>query len=318
MRLTIVDSVARHTGLTGAGFSEISLPDVQVTRMLRLPTDARDAGAAAEIVSLHRTADPTGLSATGTEAGLHRRFSTGTAGTYEVTASAVPVPGAELDRLLYDVAPDQQSRIVATADSTARLGAGLAARNLTDGDLTTAWIAGDRPTIHLRWDGEQSVGELVLAPAGGLSTRPTEVQISSPEGAALAGVDENGWVRFPPITTDRLDITVTATAPLTLHNPVVDEDLRLPVGLTEAYIPALDAYRTPQPHGHARLLAAMRAGAGDGGGRGVVRDERAGDGTGPDGTATCAGDALSGGASERRVGPVLRAGTGSRAGTPGR
>ncbi|WP_328365163.1 alpha-(1-_3)-arabinofuranosyltransferase [Streptomyces sp. NBC_00445] len=247
MRLTIVDSVARHTGLTGAGFSEISLPDVQVTRMLRLPTDAREAGSAAEIVSLHRTADPTGLSATGTEAGLHRRFSTGTAGTYEVTASAVPVPGAELDRLLYDVAPDQQSRIVATADSTARLGAGLAARNLTDGDLTTAWIAGDRPTIHLRWDGEQSVGELVLAPAGGLSTRPTEVQISSPEGAALAGVDENGWVRFPPITTDRLDITVTATAPLTLHNPVVDEDLRLPVGLTEAYIPALDAYRTPQP-----------------------------------------------------------------------
>ncbi|MEV6170240.1 alpha-(1-_3)-arabinofuranosyltransferase [Streptomyces sp. NPDC051954] len=247
MRLTIVDSVARHTGLTGAGFSEVSLPDVQVTRMLRLPTDAADASAATEIVSLHRTTDPTGLSATGTEAGLHRRFSTGTAGTYEVTASAVPVPGEELDRLLYDVAPEQQNRIVATADSTARLGAGLSARNLTDGDLTTAWIAGDRPTIHLRWNGDQPVGELVLAPAGGLSTRPTEVQISSPDGAALAGVDENGWVRFPPITTDRLDITVTATAPLTLHNPVVDEDLRLPVGLTEAYIPALDRYRTPQP-----------------------------------------------------------------------
>jgi len=54
-------------------------------------------------------------------------------------------------------------------------------------------------------------------------------------------------VRFDPITTDRLDVTITQTAPLTLHNPVADEDLQLPVGLTEAYIPALDQYRTPQP-----------------------------------------------------------------------
>ncbi|MET9680911.1 alpha-(1-_3)-arabinofuranosyltransferase [Streptomyces coeruleorubidus] len=249
MKLTIVDSVERRAGLTGAGFSEIDLPDVQVTRLLRLPTDADDATSDATVVSLHRASDPTGLSATGTEAGLHRRFTTPAAGTYEVTASAVPVPGEEFDRLLYEVAPEQQSRIVATADSTARLGAGLAARNLTDGDLTTAWIAGDRPTIHLSWEGKQPVGELVLAPAGGLSTRASQVHISSPDGATIAGVDENGWVRFPPITTDRLDITITETAPLTLHNPVADEKLRLPVGLTEAYIPSLDQYRTPQPDG---------------------------------------------------------------------
>ncbi|MER7899176.1 alpha-(1-_3)-arabinofuranosyltransferase [Streptomyces sp. NPDC096046] len=249
MKLTIVDSVARRTGLTGAGFSEIDLPDVRVTRLLRLPTDADDATSAATVVSLHRTSDPTGLAATGTEAGLHRRFTTPATGTYEVKASAVPVPGGALDELLYEVAPEQQARIVATADSTARLGAGLAARNLTDGDLTTAWIAGDRPTIHLRWQGKQPVGELVLAPAGGLSARASEVHISSPDGAAIAGVDKNGWVRFPAITTDRLDITITETAPLTLHNPVADEDLRLPVGLTEAYLPSLDQYRTPQPDG---------------------------------------------------------------------
>lgn len=247
MKLTITDSVARRSGLAGAGFAEIDLPDVQVTRMLRLPTDADTSDAAAEIVSLHRVSDPAGISPTGTEAGLHRRFTTATAGTYEVKASAVPVAGEELDRLLYEVAPDQRNRITATADSTAALGAGLSARNLTDGDLTTAWIAGDRPTIHLRWDGEQPVGEIVLPPAGGLSTRPTEVDISSPDGAAIAGVDENGVVRFPAITTDRLDITITKTAPLILHNPVADEDLQLPVGLTEAYIPALDQYRTPQP-----------------------------------------------------------------------
>jgi arabinofuranan 3-O-arabinosyltransferase len=249
MKLTIVDSVARHSGLAGAGFSEIGLPDVQVTRLLRLPTDADNSDAAASLISLHRAANPTGLSSTGTEAGLHRRFSTSAAGTYEVKASAVPVPGEDLDRLLYDVAPDQRSRIIATADSTADFGVGLSARNLTDGDLTTAWIAGDRPTIHLRWPDKRPVGEVVLAPAGGLSSRPAEVHISSPDGATVAGADENGVVRFDPITTDRLDITITQTAPLTLHNPVADEDLQLPVGLTEAYLPALDRYRTPQPRG---------------------------------------------------------------------
>ncbi|MEU6367073.1 alpha-(1-_3)-arabinofuranosyltransferase [Streptomyces sp. NPDC046931] len=247
LRITILDSVRHRTGLTGAGFSEIQVPGVQVTRLLRLPTDADGSDASAEIVSLHRATDPTGLSATGTEAGLHRRFTTSVAGTYDVKASAVPVTGQALDKLLYQVAPGQQGRITATADSTASLGAGLSARNLTDGDLTTAWIAGDRPTIHLDWPGKQPVDSIVLAAAGGLSSRPTKVEISSPDGAAIAGVDENGWVRFDPITTDHLDITVLETASVTLHNPVANDDLRLPVGLTEAYIPALGQYRTPQP-----------------------------------------------------------------------
>ncbi|MFF0164727.1 alpha-(1-_3)-arabinofuranosyltransferase domain-containing protein [Streptomyces prasinus] len=260
MKLTIVDSVAQRTGLGGAGFSEIDLPDVRVTRMLRLPTDSEDSTAAAQVVSLHRSADPTSLSPTGTENGLHRQFTTGTADTYEIAASAVPVPGEALDRLLYEVAPEQQARITATADSTARLGASLTARNLTDGDLTTAWIAGDKPVVRLSWDGKQPVDEIVLAAAGGLSTRPTEVHISSPDGAAIAGVDDNGKVTFPAITTDRLDITVTRTAPLTLHNPVAGEDLDLPVGLTEVYIPALDEYRTPQPSADRKFTLACGKG----------------------------------------------------------
>ncbi|MGW7222715.1 alpha-(1-_3)-arabinofuranosyltransferase domain-containing protein [Streptomyces sp. NPDC054826] len=251
MKLTIVGSTAGRPGLTGAGFAEVDLPDVQVTRMLRLPRDAERSTSPVQVVSLHRAADPTGMSLAAGESGLHRAFTTGTAGTYEVSAKAVAIPGEALDRLLYEVAPEQRRRVLATADSTARLGAGLSARNLTDGDLTTAWIAGDRPTIHLSWTGRQEIRELVLPPAGGLSARAAEVHISSPDGAAIASVDETGMVRFPPITTDRLDITITRAAPLTLHNPVVDDDLQLPVGLTEAYLPDLDdAYRTEQPSGN--------------------------------------------------------------------
>ena len=219
----------------------------------------------------------------------------------------MPVPGEELDKLLYEVAPEQQSRITATADSTAQLGAGLSARNLTDGDLTTAWIAGDNPTIHLSWPDKQPVGDDRPGP-GGRPVHPARRRshISSPDGAAIAGVDENGWVRFDPITTDRLDITVTETAPLTVHNPVADDDLQLPVGLTEAYIPALDQYRTPQPSATREFSPPLREGTGARGRREAVRDEREGDGAGPGGaprrsTLTLCQE----GSERRRVGPRL-------------
>ncbi|MFE0100008.1 alpha-(1-_3)-arabinofuranosyltransferase family protein [Streptomyces sp. NPDC059009] len=254
VKITILDVQSGKSGLTGAGFAEISIPKVQITKLLRMPTDTEPTDereptteAAATTYSMHRSADPSGLSPVTAEAGLHRRFSTPAEGTYQMKASAVAVPGEELDELLYKVAPDQEQQIVASADSTSSLGTGLSPRNLTDGDLTTAWIAGDRPVIHLKWPGKQPVGEVVLPAAGGLSTRPEEIQISTPDGDATVGVDQNGVARFDPITTDRMTITVTKKAHLTVHNPVADDDLQLPVGLTEVYIPALDKYRTEQP-----------------------------------------------------------------------
>ncbi|MDF3149897.1 DUF3367 domain-containing protein, partial [Streptomyces sp. T21Q-yed] len=189
-----------------------------------------------------------------TEAGLHRQFHTreGT-GAYDVSAQAVAVPGDALDRLLDRIAPQQRQRITATADSTGRSGVALGARNLVDGDLTTAWIAGDRPVIHLSWPGRKKIDEIVLGAAGGLSSRPEQVRISSPHGTATADVDSEGLARFDAITTDRLDITVTETAPLTLYNPVADERLHLPVGLSEVYLPALAGLRVPPPELDARF-----------------------------------------------------------------
>ena len=79
------------------------------------------------------------------------------AGTYDVTARRWPVPGDELDRLLYErraraAGPDHRDRRL---HRPARHRS-LSPRNLVDGDLTTAWIAGDRPTIHLRWPGRKT------------------------------------------------------------------------------------------------------------------------------------------------------------------
>ncbi|MFE7120180.1 alpha-(1-_3)-arabinofuranosyltransferase family protein, partial [Streptomyces sp. NPDC057654] len=256
LKITILESQDPKPGLSGAGFSEVAIPGVQVTRLLKLPQDAQGTDAASETYALHRGSDPGGLSPASAETGLHRRFTTADTSSSEnfsVSASALPVPGDELDRLLDLVAPGSRRRLTATADSTARTGTALSARNLVDGDLTTAWIAGDRPVIHLRWPGRRSIDNIVLAAAGGLSTRPEQILINSPYGAATAGVDENGQARFEPIVTDQLDITISKVAPLTVHNPVADRQLQLPVGLSEVYVPALDDLRTPAPAPSARF-----------------------------------------------------------------
>ncbi|WP_274915846.1 alpha-(1-_3)-arabinofuranosyltransferase domain-containing protein [Streptomyces sp. WZ-12] len=248
LQLTILGTQTPRAGLSGAGFTEISVPGVQVSRLLQLPTDARHSDAPSQIVSLHRGSDPGGLSPVSAEVGLHRQFDTGRTAPYTVSGTALAVPGPALDRLLDRVAPDQKDRITATADSTSfGFGQSLSPRNLVDGDLTTAWIAGAKPTIHLRWPGKKKIDRMVLAAAGGISTRPEQIQLNSPYGAATAAVDENGLARFDPITTDRLDITISKVKELSLSNPVAGQALQLPVGLSEIYLPALDAYRTPPP-----------------------------------------------------------------------
>ncbi|MFF3290554.1 alpha-(1-_3)-arabinofuranosyltransferase family protein [Streptomyces sp. NPDC003023] len=246
LKVTILDSQQGRPGLTGAGFADIAVPGVQVTRMLELPRDAPKDAAGSVVYSLRRGSDPGGLSAVPAEVGLHRQFTAARSGEYTVAATAEPVPGDALDKLLFELT-GRRDKIVTSADSTADLGTNLSPRNLTDGDLTTAWIAGERPVLHLSWPGKTAVGEIVFAAAGGLSARPEQVRISSPDGTAVAAVDENGLARFSPITTDRMDITISRTAPLTLHNPVADDQLQLPVGLSEVHIPALEKFRAPQP-----------------------------------------------------------------------
>ncbi|MFI9121127.1 alpha-(1-_3)-arabinofuranosyltransferase family protein [Streptomyces bikiniensis] len=246
LKVTILASQQGRPGLTGAGFSEVSVPGVQVTRMLRLPTDAPSGAIGAAAYSLNRGSDPGGLSVAPAEVGLHREFTAVGPGDHTVRATALPVPGKELDDLLFELT-GKRDKIVVGADSTARLGTNLSPRNLTDGDLTTAWVAGDRPVLRLSWPGKTSVGEIVLVASGGLASRPEQIRISSPDGAAIASVDDNGVARFAPVVTDRMDITISRVAPLTLHNPVADAQLQLPVGLSELHVPALEKFRAPQP-----------------------------------------------------------------------
>ncbi|NGN68845.1 DUF3367 domain-containing protein [Streptomyces sp. A7024] len=246
LKVTITDAQEPAAGFTGAGFSEITIPDVQVTRMLQLPADSEaNRESANEIVSLHRGSDPGGLNPAASEVGLHRQFTTGTEGDYAITGKAFPVQGQALDELRDKVDPDApEEKITATAESTSTMSPALTPRNLVDGDLTTAWIAGKNPTLHLRWPEAKAVSSMVLAAAGGISARPTEVEITTPGGAVTTGVDENGWVRFESVTTNQIDIKVTKSESLKVHNPFADRNMQLPVGITEVYIPGMDDMRS--------------------------------------------------------------------------
>ncbi|WP_367125589.1 alpha-(1-_3)-arabinofuranosyltransferase family protein [Streptomyces phytohabitans] len=249
LKVTITGTESAQPGLTGAGFSEISIPDVQVTKLLKLPADgggADDDGVtSSELVSLHRESDPGGLMSTSAEVGLHREFATRGTDDFAVRARALPVPSDELDDVLDEVAPGSRDRLVATADSTSRFGAGTSPRSLVDKNLTTSWIAGNEPTVHLSWPEKRKISEIVLAGAGGITAAPSEVRVSSDDGAATTSVDQNGWARFEEMETDSLDITVTDTEQKTVHNPFADKALQLPVGLSEIHVPELDDLRAP-------------------------------------------------------------------------
>ncbi|MCT2590281.1 alpha-(1-_3)-arabinofuranosyltransferase [Streptomyces sp. N2-109] len=239
LKVTITGTEGAQPGLAGAGFSEISIPKLEIAKLLKLPEAADNGDAGSELVSLHRTTDPGGLLGAPEESGIRRQFTTERADDYELNASALAVPGEALDKLLDEFAPGSRNRLTATAESTSRLSPSTSPRSLVDTDLTTAWIAGSDPTVRLQWPEKTEITEIVLAGAGGITARPTEVRISSPDGATTTSVDENGWARFDPMETDSLEITVTETEQKTVYNPYADKDLQLPVGLTEIHIPAL-------------------------------------------------------------------------------
>jgi len=251
LRIKILDVQESRPGLPGAGFSEVSIPGVRVTKLLRLPTDSGSTGAEAgkNVLSFHRDMHTGALWSGSEQNGLNRQFDTaeGASGEYRLKAQALPVAGDELDVILNRLSPESRSRITATADSTSATSPSLSARNLVDGDWLTGWVAGDKPVIHLKWPQKRPIDQIIFQAAGGISARPQEVQITSPYGSTTAGVDKNGQARFDPITTDRLDITISRTAPVTIYNPIADSKLRLPVGLSEVYVPALADLIAPAP-----------------------------------------------------------------------
>jgi arabinofuranan 3-O-arabinosyltransferase len=115
--------------------------------------------------------------------------------------------------------------------------------------------------VHLSWKGRRTIGEIQLTvPTAGIAAPPTRVLITSPDGTRDVPVPSSGILRFPPLTTDRLDISFPGIMPATAYNQVTGRAEQLPVGLGALTIPALASLRT----GTAAATASFRLGCGQG------------------------------------------------------
>jgi arabinofuranan 3-O-arabinosyltransferase len=250
LRITITGTTGGTPGGLGAGITEVELPGVQVTRFLApAQTGAGTATNPATnpvTFSFHRnTNPPQGLPSGQPEGPLARTFTTGAATDLRVSATAVAVPGSALNGLLDGYRPGDPALAISASSTWGSLPQ-FRASNLIDGDYRTGWVAGGAdPVLHLSWSGDRTISELNLLATTGLASAPTQIELSSLAGTVRVPVPAGGDVRFAPLTTDRLDISFPTLADNSTFNPVLGTAARLPVGLTELYLPALADLRRP-------------------------------------------------------------------------
>ncbi|SCL21461.1 arabinofuranan 3-O-arabinosyltransferase [Micromonospora nigra] len=265
IRVTVVE-VAGGRVDGGVGIRELSIPGVEPRRALRVPTDLPEDFAGPVAWSFSRgsadrpaclpTRQPAGsggdepgtvmrcdrfLARVGEEPlGLDRVFRSPVTGTYRLALTAVPRPGGPVTLSGVPVA--------ATASSHLSGDPAVAAYAAVDGDPGTAWLAGTedvRPTLRLGWSGARRVDGLRLRPAvNPVGAVPERVEVRTPGRTQELPVDADGWVRFPALRTDRIEIAVLDSA-----ERVADrrDNWTATTGVAEVEIPALADLLRPVP-----------------------------------------------------------------------
>ena len=209
MRIEIV-GVA---GLSAAGIREIAIPGVEITRSLRVPTD--QAGDAGTTWHLHRAvADPHDATRGDEEPRLQRIISTREPVQLAITGTARARPGDAVDALL---APPVVPALSVSASSTWQSLPAFAARQATDGDVSTGWVADPAertPALTLRWAEPRLIDRIDVIPLAGPVLRPTVLRLLSPDGERRVPVPASGQARFEGLRTTTMVVEVLETARL--------------------------------------------------------------------------------------------------------
>ncbi len=257
LRVTITAASNVEPGAPGAGFTDVLVPGVQVTRYLQPAEDPAGTQAASTVYSFRQQA-PSPAAAPGPQASqlLARTFQVPAAQSFSVTAAAVAVPGAALDRLVGSLAPAGRSTFQVSASSTWDSLLEYGPDNLFSGG-GPPWIASSTdstPLLHLTWSGRRTISELKLSPASGAAF-PASVEIASPQGTRLASVGPGGVVRVePPLRTSQLYVIFPGTQSGAAGTG------QLPVGLSKLTVPGLAGLRVAAPSGEATFRLACGQG----------------------------------------------------------
>ena len=265
LRVTISAASNVVPGGPGAGFASVLVPGVRVTRYLQPAEDSAGGQAASAVYSFRQqAAAPASASAAAAAPQasqlLARTFQLPAAQGVSLTAVAVAVPGAALDRLIGSLAPAGRSTFRVTASSTWDSLPLYGPGNLF-GDGDVPWVASSvdtSPLLHVTWQGIRTISELKLSPAAGAAF-PASVEVASPRGTRLASVGPGGVVRLvPPLRTSQLYVIFPSTQ--SVAPSVSGQPGQLPVGLSKLTIPGLAGLRVAAPGGQTSFRLACGQG----------------------------------------------------------
>ena len=230
------------------GISELSIPDTSPQRAMQTPNDLPRGTPASFAFSRGTTPryacvqTPQGgrcdadLARQGEEPeGVHRLFDVRAGATYQVQGTVLPTQGG--------ISPVGQPGVI-TAVST-ELGGDPAAGGVSaiDGDPNTGWIADvtdPQPSLRLLWTAN-APSMACTWPRRRPRRRPTKVEVVTDKYDQVLPVAPDGSVRFPPTSTDHLQVIILAYAGQT------PSQLGKPPGIAELTVSGLSDLLTPLP-----------------------------------------------------------------------
>jgi len=262
LRITIAAASRLTAGGAGPGISDVLIPGVHVTRLLRPAQDPAGENAQSFAFSFHQQVpSPLSLANPANVAPLVRTFTTSDPASLRLSASALAVPGPGLNSVLDQTAlPGKGVLQVSVAATTSKLPGTLPPSLLTRGDLI-GWLATTPdPVIHMSWQGKRRIKSIVVRPAQDGASTPETVLITSPAGVRQGKVGPDGLVAFDkPLVTDRIDVSFPSVRRASVLDPT-GQPATLPLGLSRLSVPALAGLRPAAPDATASFSLACGQG----------------------------------------------------------
>jgi arabinofuranan 3-O-arabinosyltransferase len=252
LRLTISGVVPAAKSLRpalpeGAGLTSVAIPGGHFINALQLPADEASAFAhpssGEPVYSFSSPLDNENLTLgahSDEQPQMARWFTVPKPTAVTITGTATPVADSALNSLV--PAPTSDVRIAANTwlGDLPR----FSPQNLL-GSSGRPWISGYgdfKPTLAVSWQGQRSIGSLVLQPEPSAS-EPRQLVLVSPAGKRVVNVPPGGGtVTFKPMVTDLLFIRFSK-----VQAPANASLFPMPVGLDRLSIPALGSIATTRP-----------------------------------------------------------------------
>jgi arabinofuranan 3-O-arabinosyltransferase len=250
LRIVIAAARGGVPGGPGAGISGVSIPGVTVTRYLRPAQDPAGRPAPSTAYSFDQSVpSPASLADVAAYPPLARTFESAGSGRFRFGATAIAVPGRDLDAILTSLTPVRRKTLEVTASSTYGSLPSLAPANLFRRHDPGAWIAGSQhASLTLSWRGRRTIRQMVFQPLPGIAAAPESVKITSPDGVRDASVGLGGLTAIvPPLRANQMTISFPVVQYATTTQPISGQPARLPVGLSSLSIPALNGLLPATP-----------------------------------------------------------------------